>query len=62
MKSECFSRQASINEDLRITASGSLPSASVPPPGELILEKLEVVESSVKVALALDFSRTTAAI
>nr|CAD1817641.1 unnamed protein product [Ananas comosus var. bracteatus] len=48
MKSECFSRQASINEDLRITAPGSLPSASVPPPGELILEKLEVVESSVK--------------
>ncbi|XP_072996214.1 uncharacterized protein [Typha latifolia] len=55
MRSEDLSQQASINQDPRTLVSGSIPGAwlQVPSSGDLILQRLEEVESSVKKVRAL---------
>ncbi|XP_019708729.1 uncharacterized protein [Elaeis guineensis] len=53
MRSEGFSRQASVTEGPQSSISGPLPGAWMPLPGDMILHTLREVESSVKKVQAL---------
>ncbi|XP_008785576.1 uncharacterized protein LOC103704165 isoform X2 [Phoenix dactylifera] len=49
MRSEGFSQQASVNDDPQSLVSGPQPGTWMSPYGDMILHKLEEVESSIKV-------------